>query len=774
MDKIKMLINDNWKFKLSDEKEAFWKEFDDSSFKTVTIPHDWSVEYPLSREFSSGTGYVRGGTAWYRKEFYLPKEYIGKKIFIEFEGVYKNSHVWCNGYFKGKRPNGYVSFRYDITDNVKFGDEKNVISVKVIHEDIADSRWFTGSGINRNVSIIIDNDVYLDEYGVFFTTPSVSNEAADIKIDNEIIVEGTCEKICVKNILRDNAGNIVFEEETIIDSIEDKKVLVTNVGKIQAPNLWSIENPNLYELSTYINSGQEYMLSDVMKVGIRKVEFTPDNGFKLNDKSIKIKGVCIHHDGGSLGSAVSKEVWRRRFLKLKDMGCNSIRTSHNPHAKAIYELSDELGFLVMDEAFDEWEAPKNKWFVGHNVYPPKHEGYAEDFLLYHEMDLTSLIRRDRNHPSVILWSVGNEIDYPNDPYCHESFELMTGNNDADKPLEERKFKSTRPNMKRLSVIAKNLHEIAKKSDTTRFITVAAAFPELSADIGFIDSFTLVGYNYRENLYERDHLIFPEKIFLGSENGHGYKEWKIVRDTEYISSQYLWTGIDYLGECKGWPVHGYTNALITTAGFEKPEFYRRKSFWSEEKMVRIMTSRDIDNKDEFKKMNESYNYIIDELIEVRIYTNDSDIKLYQNDEEIITKFNTSLEEDGYLSCFINFKPGKLTAKTDHASHTLETVFAPAYLEANSIIAEDIIQVEVFVKDMEGRDVRGDRSKIKVNVSGDGEFISMDNGDLADLTDYTYNERCANDGKLIIYVRKKGDKELNLVISSPMLKGVNLSF
>jgi len=192
------------------------------------------------------------------------------------------------------------------------------------------------------------------------------------------------------------------------------------------------------------------------------------------------------------------------------------------------------------------------------------------------------------------------------------------------------------------------------------------------------------------------------------------------------------------------------------------------------MVRIMTSRDIDNKDEYKKMNESYNYIIDELIEVRIYTNDSDIKLYQNDEEIITKFNTSLEEDGYLSCFINFKPGKLTAKTDHASHTLETVFAPAYLEANSIIAEDIIQVEVFVKDMEGRDVRGDRSKIKVNVSGDGELISMDNGDLADLTDYTYNERCANDGKLIIYVRKKGDKELNLVISSPMLKGVNLSF
>jgi hypothetical protein len=278
---------------------------------------------------------------------------------------------------------------------------------------------------------------------------------------------------------------------------------------------------------------------------------------------------------------VPKELWRRRLRKLKAAGCNAIRTAHNPPDTHLLDLCDEMGFLVMDEAFDEWEGCKNKWWQGHNVYPPKRFGYADAFPQWHERDLGDLVRRDRNHPSIVLWSIGNEIDYPNDPYCHPLFRSMTGNNDANKPAQERQYDPNKPNAQRLAAIAEELAAIVKRHDTTRPVTAALAFPELSNRIGFAQALDVVGYNYKEELYARDRERYPGHVIYGSENGHGETEWHYVRDNPDICGQFLWTGVDYLGEAGGWPVRLSPAGLLTTAGFEKPRYYQRRAMWTGE-------------------------------------------------------------------------------------------------------------------------------------------------------------------------------------------------
>ena len=510
-----MLLDTNWYFHLGDLENAYEKNYADTNWRQVTLPHDWSVEYPKDRSLSSGTGYVIGGTAWYRKHFTLSSGAKGKKYFLCFDGVYKNSQVWINGYYLGKRPNGYISFRYDVTDFLNYDNENNVVAVRVCHEDIADSRWFTGSGITRKVTLLQYEEVYPCEYGIFFQTPKVSDASAEIVVENELVLS----ELSADNNAEVTVQSTLFDGESAIAVLEASAILtkgtpktVTTSGTIAAPKLWSPENPALYTLRTsVVLPNGKTVVVDEQKVGIRSIRFDADHGFFLNEKPTIFKGVCLHHDGGALGAAMTKGTWRRRLDKLKNMGCNAIRTSHNPHANELYELCDEMGFLVMDEAFDEWEGCKNKWYRGHNVYPPKHQGYANDFPEWHERDLTAQIRRDRNHPSIVLFSIGNEIDYPNDPYNHESFLTMTGNNDANKPEEERRFRSDRPNMERLTVISKKLAAIAKKVDPTRPVTAAVAFPELSANLGYIDHLDVVGYNYKEHLYEQDHSRFPDKV-----------------------------------------------------------------------------------------------------------------------------------------------------------------------------------------------------------------------------------------------------------------------
>ncbi len=733
-------LTKGWRFHLGDCEGAWYKGYDDSSWREVMVPHDWSVEAPFSTRYSSGTGYLQGGTGWYRVRFLLPEECRGKRVRLIFDGVYKNSQVFCNSYYLGKRPNGYVSFSYDISDFVTFGETENEISVKVVHEDLADSRWFTGSGITRKVTLLVEEPVHPAEYGCTFRTEAIldgeekacggeacrgekpgggeacggENARARICVMQEAVNDGNEDaELDIRTLLLSDDGQTAAALCGRLPLAPGETKKLTLEGEVYAPRLWSPENPYLYRMQTWyrVNGGDEYLVYEE-KAGIRTIAFRPDEGFFLNGLNRKIKGVCVHHDGGCLGAAMRPEVWQRRLESLKECGCNAIRCSHNPHMPELYALCDAMGFLVMDEAFDEWENPKNKWSVGHNVYPPKHQGYYEDFPEWHEKDLRAMVRRDRNHPSVILWSIGNEIDYPNDPYCHPMFETMTGNNDANKPAAERQYNADKPNMARIAVLAGRLAAIVREEDDSRPVTLAAAFPELSAELGFFDALSVVGYNYKEHLYEKDHKRFPDKTFLGSENGHSDEAWKAVTENPYICGQFLWTGIDYLGEAHGWPIHGSSAGLLTTAGFPKPEYEKRKALWKEDSAEGEPGA--------------------------------------ENDEDRCG--------DGV----------ETTAETAHAAGMSVTLWKERdsltglAWEESSVRPGYLYQFLVRQTDEAGNGIFSDDREIKVQVLGDGQLAGIDNGNLADVTPFSSDSRKTYRGELAAYVRRTGMGDIRVRI------------
>lgn len=824
MDTKRISLCDNWRFcgeqlaaqLRQDVEEAWYKGYDDSAWKQVTVPHDWSVELPFSKEYSSGTGYLAGGIGWYRLHFTLPEEYRGKCIRVVFDGIYKNSRVWCNSYYLGKRPFGYSTFSYDITHAAVFGEDKNVLSVKVVHEDLADSRWFTGSGITRKVSLVIEEPVHPAEYGVIFQAKQVEPDVSDSErrvgkalirvlhrtefsggmIDNSL----SGKMVRIRSVLENEQGKKVLCME---GCAEIGKTCVME-GRLEQAQLWSPEHPYLYTLRTWyaissseaadsewrvcggsfeitdseegnfernLASGAQegfYMVDETI-TGIRGIRFDSQKGFFLNGVETKLKGVCVHHDGGALGAAMKAEIWQRRLEALKECGCNAIRCSHNPHMPELYELCDRMGFLVMDEAFDEWENAKNKWSTGHNVYPPKHQGYAEDFPQWHEEDLCAMVRRDRNHPCVILWSIGNEIDYPNDPYCHASFGSMTGNNDTNKPAAERQYDVNKPDARRLPAIAAGLEKIVRREDDSRPVTLAAAFPELSVETGLLEGLDVAGYNYKEHLYEKDHARFPERPLLGSENGHGYQAWLAVKDNSFISGQFLWTGIDYLGEAAGWPVHGSPAGILTCAGDRKPEFYRRKSFWTEDPVLTIATRRVADGIQDWRPVFAHWNYEPGEEILVKIFSNLPKVSLYLNDSKV--GFLEEYNGDGAYCFQIPFQPGTLTAEGFDGARrvsSLSTTGSGEKLACHVWRRPDVLtgkdwekiseepgylyQLELELLDGKGRLVTWQDKVITIFVDGPGQLAGLESGNLADVTSYSNNSRATFHGRLLAFIRR----------------------
>ena len=339
---------------------------------------------------------------------------------ITFGGVYKHARVWCNSNYLGTRAYGYATFTYDVSEFVRPGE--NVICVRVEHDEVADSRWFTGSGIYRDVTLEVSDPVCFADDGIFMTTGQVETDGtASVRVQYETL-----------------GGDGAHFALMLDDGIAAQATAEGEHGEctLRVPHaaLWSPEHPTLYTLVGQVLKNGQMTDERQLLVGIRTIRFDPNEGFFLNGENMKLRGVCVHHDAGALGAAAPKEVWRRRLEKFKAAGCNALRTAHNPPDTHLLDLCDELGLLVMDEAFDEWEGTKNKWWQGHNVYPPKRYGYAEDFPQWHRADLEGMVKRDRNHPSIVLWSIGNEIDYPNDPYVTPLFREVLGNNDANKPL----------------------------------------------------------------------------------------------------------------------------------------------------------------------------------------------------------------------------------------------------------------------------------------------------------------------------------------------------
>lgn len=408
------LFNKGWKFVLGDNPESSSPAFDDTSWQEVNVPHDWSVSMPTSRDKYSCTGWLPGGIGWYRKSFELGKE-PGERYYLYFEGVYNRSTVYLNGRELGSRPNGYISFMYEITDCLAHGGP-NTIAVRVDHSREADSRWYTGSGIYRNVWLVKAPDRHFAQWGLSYSLSDLDADRAVLSVSSGIEPSRTsCGKgnMKVRFAMYDASGNCVAEK-----MVKPSGNMASAELEIPHPELWSVDSPVLYSLESELILKGEVVDRAATRAGIRESVFDPDRGYFLNGKNMKLKGVCLHHDAGVLGAAVPAEVWRRRLMALKSIGVNAVRTSHNPQSPAFYDICDEIGLLVMDEAFDEWRYPKRKWLEGWNVGKPGFEGSYDFFEEWAEKDITDMVRRDRNHPSIIMWSIGNEVDYPNDPYTH--------------------------------------------------------------------------------------------------------------------------------------------------------------------------------------------------------------------------------------------------------------------------------------------------------------------------------------------------------------------
>lgn len=765
---------DQWLFSKTDDPDAWAKRYDDSGWRAVTVPHDWSVEEEFSPAFSSGTGYLPGGVGWYRAHVPLGElDLDGESVVrLVFHGVYKNARVWVNGYHVGGRASGYARFSFDVTELLAYSrDEDLVISVRVEHTDISDSRWYNGSGITRRVDLEVREAVYVREHGTVFTTVEADADAAVVRIDQALAGPEGTRAVQVRHELASLTSGRVHAVEATAE-LDGGAASTTAELRVDRPELWSDDDPRLYALTTTLTwEGGRAEHREV--VGIRSFRFDPDAGFSINGRPRTLKGVCLHEDAGALGTAVPAEVWLRRLLSLKEMGCNAIRMAHNPHAPELYDLCDALGFFVFDEAFDEWENAKNKWWQGHNVYPPRHQGYAADFPQWHERDLRAMVEAGRNRPSIVAWSIGNEIDYPNDPYASPLFEEMTGNNDANKPAAERLYDPTRPDIRRLTTIARDLARIVRDADPTRPVTLAAAFPELSSRTGLLDPIDVVGYNYKEHLYEEDHRRFPDKPLLGSENGHGYVEWQAVTRSDFIAGQFLWTGIDYLGEAHGWPIHGSGAGLMTLAGFPKETWHLRRSWWSDEPVARIAVRPHVEGEAPFwsHPVSRVVDFAAAGMTEVLCFANGDGVRLTMGGEAVSAEWD---DDGGYWRALVPALFGVLELAVLRggevvATDRLESAGAPVRLDAvvwqapedvaarcaagatvrGAAGATRVVQIECTLRHENDGPALGERM-VEATVEG-GELLGLENGDLADVSAYALPRRRTFGGRLIVFVR-----------------------
>jgi beta-galactosidase len=767
-------INEDWRFQKGDHEQAAAPDYDDSGWRELNLPHDWSVEGPYNPDLASGTGYLPGGIAWYRKTLNIPTGREGEKVYLYFEGVYRDAEVFINGTSLGMRPNGYISYLYDLTPHIEFGGA-NTLSVRVDHSKYADSRWYTGSGIYRDVYLVFANPVHIDPWGVFFTTPRVSTEEADVEIWTAIRNDTSerAELTVVQEIFGENDVPIASVRGGLTVGPGETENFLQEL-KVDRPELWSIDTPNLYILQTSVNRDDAMIDRTRTRVGFRYFDFNPDCGFFLNGESVTVKGVCLHHDAGSLGAAVPREVWERRLKTLRSLGANAIRTSHNPQAPVLYELCDELGFLVINEIYDEWELPKKKWIDGWNVGEPGFDGFAEFFEEWGEIDLRDTVLRDRNHASVFMWSIGNEVDYPNDPYSHPILD-----EEGIQQQHQWGYQPDQPHADRLGEIAHRLAEVVRENDPTRAVTAGLAGPVMSNETTYPDALDVVGYNYTERRYEQDHRAFPDRVFYGSENGHSMAAWRAVRDNEYIFGQFLWTGIDYLGESRPWPSRGATSGLMDLAGFIKPRGYFRQSLWTEEPMIFIGSYRAPSNGLRLSfDADPLWDYEKGDTIRVVVYTNCDEVRLLLNGGEAGERQEYD-DETGIVYWDIPFEPGRLEAVgyrdgEEAVRHHIETSGPAHGIEAWAYASEisaarGVAQIEIRIVDEEGRPVVLAENEITCTTEGPVKLLGMEAGNPTDMGDYTDNRLRAYKGRMIVYVEALGEPgEATVRLTSPSLE------
>jgi beta-galactosidase len=722
----------DWRFSKVGQHDfttATTASFDDSAWRTVRVPHDWSTEEPYRPEYSSGNGFAAGGIAWYRKHFKLDPSAEGRIVTVEFDGIYDNSEVWINGQFVGGRPYGYSSFALDLTQYLNPPGAENVLAVRVDHSRISDSRFYTGSGIYRNVRLVITDPLHVAHWGVFVSTTSASAKSAVLRVETSVQNSSASRRsFAVQSDILDATGRILASAITSGAADPRATVSLEQTPTLASPRLWSLDAPTLYRLRTRVLDGATVRDETLTPFGVRTFAFDPDRGFTLNGKPTKLKGVCLHHDGGSVGAAVPIGVWERRLRTLKEIGVNAIRTSHNPPAPELLDLCDRMGFLVMDEALDEFTPTKNKWVTGWGEGEPSRFGAGEFFAEWGARDVADMVRRDRNHPSIILWSIGNEVDTPNDPFSDPSL----GAN----------YRPGNPPATQLIVLGKPLVAAVKAHDATRPVTAALASVHMSDAVDFPSLLDIVGYNYQESRYPSDHAKFPNRVIFGSENGHSYSAWAAVRDNNYISGQFLWTGVDYLGEAAKWPSRANTAGLLDLCGWKKPLGWFRQSLWSDKPMVYLCVP--IPAIAYRSDALESWNWAAGSTIDVACYTNCAEVELTLNGRSLGVK-PQSAAIDGVLAWKIPYEPGALEAiaRTNGrkvATFTLQTAGAPDHIAIVSDAAtlrandEDIAHIEFDIVDAKGIRIPDAAQTITLDIGGRAELLGFGNADTSN-TDST---------------------------------------
>lgn len=759
----------NWRFYLGDLPNGQDPALDHGGWRSLNLPHDWSIEGEFREDHPSGWGggYLPGGIAWYRKTFSLAQGERGRSVSILFDGVYKNCDVYLNGHHLGFHPYGYTSFHYDLTPHLRYGDEENVLAVRVDDSTQPDSRWFSGAGIYRHVWLITTDPLHVPIWGTFVRTHKMNDQVTRVDVLTQVRNDSDQElRFVLETRILDPEGQVVAEHLPHPAAPRDLReaaapgetVTLRHRLFVHEPQLWSVETPALYTAQTRIKVNDVLVDTYETPFGVREICFDADHGFLLNGQRVKIKGVCLHHDGGCVGAAVPDRVWERRLELLKAMGCNGIRSSHYPPSPEFLDLCDRMGFLVMDEICDEWR-------IGKVPY-----GYHKYFDEWHEADMLSMLHRDRNHPSIVLWSVGNEI--PEQTWAEGA------------------------------EIARRLVEIVHREDPSRPTT--SACDNISAPtpttLAFLDALDVVGYNYVDRWYEYqelyygpDHHRFPQRRMIGSENislpgirgdytlepaqgwwGNYYTRMinveqlcKFTALHDYVAGDYMWTGIDYLGEAR-WPHRNSVSGVIDLCGFPKDGFYFFRSQWTDEPVLYLAPHWNWEGHE-------------GRIIPVICYTNCDTVELFLNGRSYGVKSyafpRPGMEglswsprfdrprpttADLHLAWDVPYEPGVLKAVGRQGDQVLceyEVVTAgpAAGLQVGVDRAEltadalDVAHLAVQVVDAQGHPVPEADNLVRFAVQGPARLLGTDNGDPACHDSFLSPERRAFHGLCLAIVQ-----------------------
>lgn len=771
-------FNADWKFFLDDKKEFCSEAYDDRNWRSIDLPHDWSVEAEFSKENSGRNAWLPGGIAWYRKTFDLPKEYAGKNIEIQFDGIYKNASIWVNNHPVGQQYDGYTSFYYEISELLKAG-ESNTIAVRVDNSIQPNCRWYSGSGIYRNTWLTITNKTHVATWGTFISTPLIEEKKAQVEIVTTIENLDVKKNLNLETIIYDPKGNKVISSSSKFETGHYRSTEIKQQLVIPNPQLWELEDTKLYTAVSVITSDKGIEDEYKTTFGLREILFDADKGFFLNGKNLKMKGVCLHHEAGSLGAAVPKAVWRRRLEKLKSIGCNAIRTAHNPSTVEFLDLCDELGFLVMDEFVDKWENPYKKPSAKKNPFfdvPFADPHFSTEW----KKNFGATIRRDRNHPSVIIWSVGNENHSPGtaeENHGMKQYGAFVRNMDPTRPV--------------ISGMERGLDK-----------PVAEKVEDIIESCEYMD---LIALNYGEQWCKLIADRKPGKAYVSTESYVYFNSelekrfanierspWLDVLDNDSNMGLFLWVGIDYLGESKTWPQLGTDCGLFDAAGFRKNSSYLYEAFWSEKPMVHLeVYEREADDFSKtgrwwWPQTNEKWNFPKDSLLDIVTYTNCETVDLYLNNKKLgsqklddfpnwIMKWRKISHESGTLRAV-----GKINGKIVCQSE-IHTTGKPQHIVINSDVkkpsANELVHIEISLTDKKGNLVTIDDKKLQFKLEGDGEIIALDNGDICNSDAFsnkksrlTYKGRCL----CIVKVGKNHTQELKLSITSENLKPSSISF